>query len=83
MIMSFGYDQNPLPRADKVFDVRDLTHAVNSTQFLAREDEIADYCRQHPSEAVAIGCANGTHRSKILADRIAKRLRTSVFHREG
>jgi len=83
MIVSFGYDTGkPLPRATKVFDVRDLTHAEHDPAFNAKRAEIADYVRAHPHETVAIGCKKGQHRSYRLAEDISRAARTSVHHRD-
>lgn len=82
MIMSFG-KKNGLPtRAQKVFDVSDLSHDTGSPEFLSKFQEIVDYGRQHPSESIAIGCEKGKHRSVVLANKVATALRVGVFHRD-
>lgn len=83
MILAFGYAQGEPARADKTFDVRDLTHDTNSDEFKAREREITDYGRTHPSENIAIGCKAGKHRSVVLARRAATTLRTSFMQRDA
>lgn len=83
MIVSFGHQFGvPSLHIDRVFDVRALTHDVDSPEFKAREQEIADYGRAHPTENVAVGCEKGKHRSVVLANRVATTLRTSVYHRD-
>ena len=83
MIVSFGYATGtPIPRAAKVFDVRDLTHAEHDPAFSAKREEIAEYVRAHPHETVAIGCQKGQHRSYRLAEDLARALRVSVHHRD-
>lgn len=79
--MSFGFDKTGPPKsAKKVFDVRDLSHDVHSPWFRARQQEIADYVRQHPLQTVAVGCDKGEHRSKVMVDNVARLLRVSKFH---
>lgn len=82
MILSFGYKQGEPRRAQKVFDVRDLSHDSSSPEFLQKYQEIVDYGRAHPGEHVAIGCDKGSHRSVVLANKVATALRTSVYHRD-
>ena len=83
MILSFGYgDKKGLPRADKVFDVRDLSHDTNSPAFDAHTQEILDYAKKHPTQLIAVGCEKGAHRSRTIVDRVATKLRTSKFHRD-
>ena len=83
MITSFGYKNGDAPkRAAKVFDVRHLTHAVDSSDFKRTESEIVQYLRANPGRDIAIGCEHGKHRSRTLANRVATALRTSVYHRD-
>ena len=84
MLISFGFDKGAPPRnAAKVFDVRDLSHDTNSPWFKARQQEIADYAKQHPLQTVAVGCDKGEHRSKVMVDRVAGLLHASKFHRNA
>ncbi len=83
MIVTFGFDVGAPPaRAQKVFDVRDLSHDVDSPEFVARQMEIVEYAKAHPGENIAIGCAKGKHRSKTMGNRVATRARTGVYHRD-
>ena len=84
MLMSFGYDRRWAPmNAQKVFDVRELTHDTKSPEFQNNRKEILDYVQTHPNELVAIGCKKGKHRSKLLAQDIANTVRTSYLHMES
>lgn len=82
MIISFGYDNNPPPRAHKVFDVRDLTHQTSGPEFDAKRQEILQYVKAHPNETVAIGCKKGKHRSPRLVQDVAAAVRQSYLHRD-
>lgn len=83
MITAFGYQRGDAPkRADKVFDVRSLTHDTNSGEFLDKQREIIEYGRAHPQESIAIGCEQGAHRSVVLAGKVASALRVSLYLRD-
>jgi RNase adaptor protein for sRNA GlmZ degradation len=82
VIVSFGHKHGLPSRADKVFDVSDLTHDLQSPAFLSKFQEIAEYGKQHPSAAIAIGCKEGKHRSVALANKVASTLRVGVYHRD-
>lgn len=83
MITSFGYKHGPAPkRADKVFDVRDLTHDTNSPEFKDKQREIVEYGRAHGGESIAVGCEKGQHRSVVLASKAASALRQSLYLRD-
>lgn len=83
MLISFGFNKGLPPKANKIFDVRDLSHDTNSPWFKARTQEVADYVTQHPLQTVAVGCDMGEHRSRVLVDRVATQLRTSKYHRNA
>lgn len=83
MLISFGFDKGAPPKAQKVFDVRDLSHDTKSPWFTGRVQEIRDYVKAHPYQTVAVGCDKGQHRSKVIVDRVATELRISKFHRNG
>lgn len=81
MITSFGHTKGVPSNLDKVFDVRELTHATTSPEFTAKVDEITQWAKAHPGARVGIGCKVGRHRSKALADIVSRRLGRSVYHR--
>lgn len=82
MIVSFGYKKGIPGKVEKIFDVRDLTHDESSEEFRRKEDEITQYLAAHPNSNIAIGCEKGRHRSRALANHIATKLRTTVYHRD-
>jgi RNase adaptor protein for sRNA GlmZ degradation len=82
VIIAFGYEHG-IPRADKVFDVRELTHNTSDPEFLAKQQEITEYGREHARETIAIGCKQGKHRSVELARRVASALRQSLYLRDS
>jgi RNase adaptor protein for sRNA GlmZ degradation len=82
MVISFGFDKGEPRRTPKIFDVRDLSHDTTAPDFQARIAEIIQYAQAHPGEDIAVGCDKGSHRSRVIANAVATKLRTSVFHRD-
>lgn len=80
-IVSFGFSRRSLkPQADKVVDVRELTHNLDAPE---ASKLIEDVCSKYEAgQTIAIGCEKGKHRSVVLADRIAKQLGLRVYHRD-
>lgn len=83
MITAFGYQHGAPQRVDKTFDVRELTHATSSPEFLDKQREIIEYGREHPQDSIAIGCEKGKHRSVALARKAASALRVSLYLRDS
>lgn len=74
-LITFGYDHgDPPEQADDVYDVRDLPDdpKENDAQELKRAREIASQIT--PGECVAIGCAEGEHRSVHIARHVRQML---------
>lgn len=82
MIVSFGYNQGTPPVADKVFDVRDLSHTLAHPNDKSRLLEITEYATAHPCQRIAIGCDEGKHRSRVLADLVGAKTKQSIYHRD-
>lgn len=83
MIISYGHKYGqPDARIKKHFDLRSTTHNTASPEFTDLFRTIVEYGRQHPTEHIGIGCELGTHRSVVMANKVATALRTSVYHRD-
>lgn len=78
MIVTFGHSKRQKPRADHYFDVRDLSHDLRRPE---AEEVVEAACKAYrQGQTVAIGCEQGSHRSVVLGERIAKRLGVNVKH---
>lgn len=81
MIISFGHARATPPKADRIWDVRDLPHNFQDPLVKARIDHITRLCLETPGD-IAIGCQWGQHRAPYIAEEVARRLKTSVRHRD-
>lgn len=83
MLTAFGYSKGSPPHADKVFDVRSLTHDTKRDDFQRKVSEVKTYITEHPGQSVAVGCEKGQHRSVAIVRQLAKELRTSYRLRDS
>jgi len=81
MVVSFGHARAKPPQVDRVWDVRDLSHNFTDPAVKARIDFITRMCLETPGD-IAIGCQWGQHRAPYIAEEVARRLKTSVRHRD-
>ena len=81
MIVTFGHSKRSKPNADRYYDVRDLSHWMDSPE---ANDVVEQVCKDYQKgQTIAIGCEKGQHRSVVLGDKIAKRLGVSVKHMDA
>ena len=81
MVVTFGHNKRKAPKADHTYDVRDLSHWMDSPE---ANDVVEKACQAYQKgQTIALGCEQGQHRSVVLGDRIAKRLGVPVKHMDA
>lgn len=80
-ITTFGYDYGDPPKADRVYDVRDLSgDPLYRHEIEEKAEEIARDCES--GEHIAIGCRLGHDRSPAVAKDVRRLKGGTIEHRD-